>query len=167
MSVGNYAYTFDSLLGPVHVAVTRDGVVLGVRFGADPGWPFPTEHNKYACGEIQMQLEEYFSRRRTAFTLRLALDGTPFQSAVWSRLLKVPYGTTITYGGLAQKIGRRGAARAVGNAVAANPVSVLVPCHRVVPATGGVGAYGGGFDGREQGTAAKRTLLQIEGIELP
>ncbi len=119
--------------------------------------------NKYACGELEYQLEEYFARERTSFTVDVRLDGTSFQKAVWSRLIKIEYGETATYSHIAQKIGRRDAARAVGNAVGANPVVILVPCHRVLPVHGGIGNYAvRGLDA-EIGRRVKASLLRIEG----
>ncbi len=120
------------------------------------------EENKYACGEVEYQLDEYFAGRLERFTLDFAFQGTEFQRSVWSRLLKVPYGATTTYGEIAQKVGKRGAARAVGNAVSANPVVLIVPCHRVLPASGAVGKYAvSSLNGR--GAAAKEWLLHLEG----
>lgn len=105
--------------------------------------------------ETARQLAEYFAGRRLVFTVPLALDGTPFQQAVWAALGTVEWGRTVTYGELAARVGRPGAARAVGHANARNPVAVIVPCHRVVGADGTLTGYGGGLD-------AKRLLLDLE-----
>lgn len=105
------------------------------------------------------QLDEYFRARRRRFDFPIYMDGTPFQRAVWAFLLSIPYGQTYTYGEVAAHIGKPGAARAVGAAVGSNPISIVVPCHRVVGAGGGLGGYGGGLD-------TKRFLLQLEGIHL-
>lgn len=105
------------------------------------------------------QLEEYFHGRRRRFDFAMRLDGTPFQRAVWSFLLTIPYGRTYTYGEVAAALGRPGAARAVGAAAGRNPIIIAVPCHRVVAAGGGLGGYGGGLH-------TKRLLLQLEGIRL-
>lgn len=102
------------------------------------------------------QLDEYFHGRRHRFDVPIDLAGTSFQRAVWNQLLTIPYGTTCTYGDLADAVGKPGAARAVGAAVGRNPISVVVPCHRVVAAGGRLGGYGGGLD-------KKRFLLQLEG----
>ena len=102
------------------------------------------------------ELGEYFSGCRTAFTVTPAPRGTAFQRAVWRELTAVPYGQTLTYGALAARIGRPGAARAVGQAVGANPCLIVIPCHRVVAKT----ALGGFACGIER----KQTLLAIEGI---
>ncbi|MDI3316991.1 MAG: methylated-DNA--[protein]-cysteine S-methyltransferase [Bacillota bacterium] len=100
------------------------------------------------------QLQEYFSGRRQRFDLPLDLRGTPFQLQVWQELLRLPFGETVTYAQLAARVGRPRAARAVGGAMAANPVPLLVPCHRVV-AEAGLGGYGGGLE-------LKRRLLRLE-----
>jgi methylated-DNA-[protein]-cysteine S-methyltransferase len=161
-----YTHAFQSPVGTLHTAVDRYGRVL--HLGFEPphrlGPEFELRENKYACGEVEYQLEQYFAAERTAFSLELRLDGTSFQKAVWSRILKIDYGTTTTYSEIAQKIGSREAARAVGNAVAANPVLIIIPCHRVVPVGGGVGNYGVlGLD-RTTGRRVKSALLALEGV---
>jgi len=90
------------------------------------------------------QILEYLSSERTQFDLPLDLRGTPFQRAVWDVLLKIPYGETCSYAEVARAIGRPTATRAVGSANNANPVSLIVPCHRVIAADGSLGGYGGG-----------------------
>jgi methylated-DNA-[protein]-cysteine S-methyltransferase len=102
------------------------------------------------------QLEEYFAGARTRFELPLAPEGTPFQQAVWTALREIPLGTTWSYAALARHLGRAGgAARAVGSANARNPLSIVVPCHRVVGADGQLTGYAGGVP-------AKRWLLAHE-----
>jgi methylated-DNA-[protein]-cysteine S-methyltransferase len=91
------------------------------------------------------QLEEYFAGTRIAFDLPLALGGTEFQRRVWNALLEVGYGETTTYGALARRLGSPAAVRAVGAANGANPVSIVVPCHRIVGADGRLTGYGGGL----------------------
>jgi methylated-DNA-[protein]-cysteine S-methyltransferase len=95
--------------------------------------------------EAVTQLGEYFKGTRNSFTLKLDLKGTPFQLRVWEELLKVPYGKTITYREIARRIGDKKALRAVGGANGSNPVSVIVPCHRVVGADGKLVGYAGGL----------------------
>jgi methylated-DNA-[protein]-cysteine S-methyltransferase len=101
------------------------------------------------------QLARYFAGTLTRFDLPLALGGTPFQQQVWLALRAVPFGTTVTYGQLADQLGRPTAARAVGLANGHNPVSIIVPCHRVVGSDGSLTGYGGGLD-------RKRFLLDFE-----
>ncbi len=91
------------------------------------------------------QLTAYFAGELTAFDLPLRLQGAPFQRAVWEQLQQIPFGETRTYGQIAAALGKPGAARAVGAANAANPVVIIVPCHRVVAAGGKLGGYGGGL----------------------
>ncbi|MGC9311459.1 MAG: methylated-DNA--[protein]-cysteine S-methyltransferase [Sediminispirochaetaceae bacterium] len=102
------------------------------------------------------ELHEYFAGRRREFTVPLSLYGTPFQRGIWQRLLEVPCGSTVTYGELAAAAGYPRSVRAAGTAVGMNPLSIIVPCHRVLPAAGGVGSYGGGPE-------RKKELLRIEG----
>jgi len=108
----------------------------------------------------QRWLDAYFAGEIPAFTPPLRLEGTPFQRRVWSMLLEIPYGETMTYGSLAARIARerglrRMSAQAVGQAVGRNPISLIVPCHRVVGAGGSLTGYGGGLD-------RKARLLQLE-----
>ncbi|WP_405793284.1 methylated-DNA--[protein]-cysteine S-methyltransferase [Streptomyces sp. NBC_01506] len=102
------------------------------------------------------QLDEYFAGERTEFDVPLRLNGTPFQRGVWEQLLAIPYGETRSYGQLADALGKSGASRAVGLANGKNPVSIIVPCHRVIGSTGGLTGYGGGLD-------RKQRLLAFEG----
>jgi methylated-DNA-[protein]-cysteine S-methyltransferase len=105
------------------------------------------------------QLEEYFAGERTGFDLPLASAGTPFQERVWRELRAIPYGETASYLELAARIGRPTAARAVGMANGSNPISIVVPCHRVIGASGSLTGYAGGVE-------RKRFLLELEGLEL-
>lgn len=100
------------------------------------------------------ELDAYFAGRLRTFTVPLSYDGTPFRTAVWCAVGSVPFGTTISYGTLARKAGYPQAVRALANAVGANPLSVFIPCHRVV-ASNGIGGYAGGVE-------AKRALLELE-----
>lgn len=125
----------------------------GHRHGPDvgPSW----EEDATGFGEVERQLDEYFAGSRATFDLPLAPAGTPFQRRVWEALTRIPWGTTVTYGELAVRAGHRGAARAVGAAVGRNPISIVVPCHRVVGADGTLTGYAGGID-------RKATLLALE-----
>ena len=104
---------------------------------------------------MRRQLEEYFAGRRRAFDVRSAPPGTAFQQRVWGELQRIDYGQTITYAELAARIGRPTAIRAAGAANGANPVSILIPCHRVIGSDGSLTGYGGGLE-------AKRALLDLE-----
>jgi methylated-DNA-[protein]-cysteine S-methyltransferase len=110
------------------------------------------------AGGLVRQVRRYFEGRLSMFDLELDWSGaTEFQRRVWKALVKIPYGETLTYGELARRIGRPGVARAVGRAVGANPIPLIVPCHRVVAAGGGLGGYSA-----PGGVAVKRRLLDFE-----
>lgn len=106
--------------------------------------------------EAVTQLNQYFEHKRTSFDLPISLVGTPFQLRVWHALQEVPYGTTTSYADIARRIGQPTAVRAVASAIGANPVSILIPCHRVVGYNGALTGYAGGLN-------AKRFLLDLEG----
>ena len=109
--------------------------------------------------DLSTQLGEYFSGKRKTFDYPLAPKGTEFQLAVWNALLEIPYGDTTTYAELARRIGRPSAVRAVGAANGANPIPIVVPCHRIIGTSGTLVGYGGGLD-------RKRWLLEHEGVLL-
>jgi methylated-DNA-[protein]-cysteine S-methyltransferase len=135
--------------------LTSDGTALtGVLFDAevDPSWS--TE----PCAVLDRaaaQLGEYFAGDRTEFDLPLEPAGTPFQRSTWLALREIPYAETINYGQLALRVGNPKASRAVGLANGRNPISIVVPCHRVIGADGSLTGYGGGLD-------RKRLLLDLE-----
>lgn len=104
---------------------------------------------------VARQLDEYFRRERRTFDLELAPEGTEFQHAVWAELVKIPYGETRTYLQIAQRIGNPDAVRAVGAANGANPIALIIPCHRVIGSDGSLTGYAGGLDN-------KRRLLDFE-----
>ena len=110
--------------------------------------------------EARRQLDAYFAGRLRAFDLPLRLEGTAFQRQVWAALREIPHGEVITYGELARRVGKPRAARAVGAANGANPIPIIIPCHRVVAAGGRIGGFTGGL-------ALKRRLLALEGVILP
>ena len=131
-----------------------DGALTGLwmsPFRIDPAW----RRDDAAFDAVTKQLAAYFAGELTEFDVELAPDGTPFQLTVWAALRTIPYGETVTYGELAAQIGRPGAARAVGLANGRNPISVIVPCHRVIGSTGKLVGYGGGMD-------RKKLLLDLE-----
>ena len=111
--------------------------------------------DEHPTAEARRQLREYFERKREAFDLLLRPKGTPFQIEVWKVLRRIPYGRTWSYGDVARTLGDPGAARAVGRANNANPLPIVVPCHRVIGADGSLVGFGGGLD-------AKRRLLELE-----
>ncbi|HEY6761926.1 MAG TPA: methylated-DNA--[protein]-cysteine S-methyltransferase, partial [Baekduia sp.] len=149
----------DSPLGPLLLVADDADRLRGVYFpdhrrgpAAGPG----REDGGGVIAAAAAQLAEYFAGERTAFDLPLATAGNPLQERVWAALREVPYGTTTTYGAIADTLELgRGAARAVGAANARNPHSIVVPCHRVIGASGALTGYAGGVD-------AKRRLLAHE-----
>lgn len=110
--------------------------------------------------EAERQLKAYFAGKLREFNLPLAPKGTEFQLGVWHALCNIPYGTTLTYGQLADKLGNKGASRAVGMANSRNPLPVFIPCHRVIGTGGKLTGYTGGLN-------IKMKLLSLEGIGLP
>jgi methylated-DNA-[protein]-cysteine S-methyltransferase len=151
-----------SPLGPLTLRAD-DGVLSGLymtdhRHGpaaADLGEQVPD-----GLPAVREQLAAYFDGTLTAFDLPLVLRGTAFQERVWAALRDIPYGVTTSYGELASAIGRASASRAVGLANGRNPVSIVVPCHRVVGANGSLTGYGGGME-------RKRHLLDLERRHAP
>jgi methylated-DNA-[protein]-cysteine S-methyltransferase len=98
-----------------------------------------------AIKECMRQIREYFTAGRKAFSVKLSMQGTDFQTTVWNQLLKVPYGKTVTYSEIAAAIGNPAACRAVGAANGKNPISIIVPCHRIIGSNGKLTGYGGGL----------------------
>jgi methylated-DNA-[protein]-cysteine S-methyltransferase len=151
---------YASPLGPMLLAATARGLAgvwfVGQRHGPDArGWREDPEHP--VLREAVAQLEAYFAGTRTAFALPLDLGaGTPFQQDVWAALQAIPRGGTTSYAALARALGRPQAARAVGAAVGRNPVSIVVPCHRVLGTGGSLTGYAGGLE-------RKSALLRLEG----
>ena len=159
-----YTHTFVSPVGELYGAVDKIGRVLYLGFyePAHLTAGYDLVENKYACGELEFQVDQYFCGQRELFSIDLKLEGTSFQKSVWSRLSKIPFGQTLSYGEIAQKIGRQDAARAVGNAVAANPIVIIIPCHRVLPVSGRLGNYAMRSLDAERGREIKRYLLGLE-----
>ena len=153
-----YWTMIDSPLGPLLLTADDRGI-SGVIMDADideqiepsVGWVEDPAHFE----EARHQLGEYFAGQRTEFDLPLSPTGTPFQREVWAALQTIPYGQVRSYGEIAAQIGRPGASRAVGLANGRNPIAVIVPCHRVIGASGALTGYGGGLH-------RKRLLLDLE-----
>ncbi|MFD2262294.1 methylated-DNA--[protein]-cysteine S-methyltransferase [Lacibacterium aquatile] len=122
------------------------------ELGESPDW------DEAAIAPVARQVDEYFARKRRDFDLPLAAEGTEFQQAVWRQLCLIPYGETISYGEMARRIGNPDAQRAVGMANNANPIGLIVPCHRVIGAGGKLVGFGGGLP-------MKVALLRFEGPE--
>ncbi|MEO8050548.1 MAG: methylated-DNA--[protein]-cysteine S-methyltransferase [Acidobacteriota bacterium] len=118
----------------------------------EPEWQ---ESQRGPVGEAARQLREYFAGKRAEFDLPLAPAGTAFQRAVWRQLQQIPYGETISYAELARRVGNPKASRAVGSANGANPLPIVIPCHRVIASDGTLGGFGGGLP-------TKQMLLALE-----
>ena len=160
-----YHREIDSPAGGLGIVADGEGRLVKIAFlgrGEDLGRGLDLE----AGGELiedearteraAVQLGEYFNRRRRSFDLELAPRGTDFQLRVWRAVADVPYGETASYAEIAERVGRPGAARAVGRANGTNPIPIVVPCHRVIGADGSLTGYGGGLE-------VKRALLELEG----
>ncbi len=136
-----------------------DGHALtGVEMLDDPEAPLQADDHRKTDGVLERaraQLDAYFAGTQQEFDLPLAPAGTGFQRRVWHALTTIPYGTTISYRALAERIGQPTATRAVGLANGRNPIAIVIPCHRVIGADGSLTGYGGGLD-------RKRTLLDLE-----
>ncbi|HEX4463905.1 MAG TPA: methylated-DNA--[protein]-cysteine S-methyltransferase [Solirubrobacterales bacterium] len=148
----------DSPIGELTL-VASDGVLSGIYF---PGhWHMPAPEvfgarSERGFEQAQQQLGEYFAGQRTEFELTTAVTGEEFQRRVWELIDRIPYGQTTTYGEMAQELGDPALAREVGAAVGRNPLSIVVPCHRVVGKDGKLTGYAGGLE-------RKRFLLELEG----
>jgi methylated-DNA-[protein]-cysteine S-methyltransferase len=148
----------DSPVGPLTLTAI-DGALAGLYMDDQRHRPaddvFGDRADAALFVETERQLVEYFAGDRTDFDVPLAMVGTDFQRIVWGALREIPYGETESYGQLALRIGKPGAARAVGLANGKNPVGIIVPCHRVVGSSGDLTGYGGGLE-------RKRVLLDLE-----
>jgi methylated-DNA-[protein]-cysteine S-methyltransferase len=145
-----HASIIDSPLGKLTLA-ERDGALVRLSFGAHGAGGAPTA----LLARATEQLQAYFAGELRGFDLPLAPTGTEFQLACWRALAEIPYGQTRSYGEQAQRIGRPDRARAVGAANGANPIAIVLPCHRVIGADGSLTGFGGGLE-------TKRRLLDLE-----
>jgi methylated-DNA-[protein]-cysteine S-methyltransferase len=145
------------------VVVTSGQDLVGLSFGGgERTSPMVDlrDRESDALTAVRTQLDEYFAGVRTLFDVPLRLRGTSFQLEVWSALLDIPLGTVATYGEIARQLGRPAAARAVGAANGRNPVSILVPCHRLVGTGGDLTGYGGGLDRKQWLLAHERRVSE-------
>lgn len=150
----------DSPVGKL--TLTSNGAALTAIEFENPRYPLPAQPrgNDKITDAARRQLDRYFAGKLRVFDLALAPQGTPFQQQVWAALLKIPYGGTRSYGQQASVIGKPAAVRAVGLANGRNPISIVIPCHRVIGADGSLTGYGGGM-------ARKQQLLDLEGARIP
>jgi methylated-DNA-[protein]-cysteine S-methyltransferase len=147
-------YTYvDTPIGALLVAGDADGIVEIHFAGAKPKSDWRREDD--SLEDAASQLHAYFDGQLRAFDLPLKTDGTEFQQTVWRALREIPYGETTTYSTIAKQIGKPAAVRAVGAANGANPIPIVIPCHRVIGASGSMTGFGGGID-------VKKRLLALE-----
>jgi methylated-DNA-[protein]-cysteine S-methyltransferase len=144
----------ETPIGPLTLHAGPRGLTA-VEFPGRGGPLDETARDPDALAAVAAQLDEYFAGERSAFDLPLDLSGTPFQRRVWTVLRQIRYGTTVTYTELAEAVGRPDIVRAVGAAVGRTPVPIVVPCHRVIGASGALTGYGGGLH-------RKQALLDLE-----
>jgi methylated-DNA-[protein]-cysteine S-methyltransferase len=163
--MGNAWNLYESPLGPLTVVVAEGGALKEVRF---PGSPAMDEAARLPMPAVTEQLDQYFAGERQRFELELELTGTRLQMQVWERLREIPFGSTVSYGQVADDVDPDAfadgtephqRARAVGAEVGRTPVPIVIPCHRVVGADGSLTGYGGGLD-------RKRALLDLESSQL-
>jgi methylated-DNA-[protein]-cysteine S-methyltransferase len=165
------AGVIPSPLGDLTAIVTERGHLAGLDFSDTAAFTahaadavqwrgVAVARDDAAVQSVAEQLAGYFAGEVRAFTVTLAPRGNDFHQAVWAELQSIPYGETISYGALAAKLGKPGAARAVGRANGSNPIAIIVPCHRVVGADGALTGYAGGLD-------RKRALLALERCSTP
>ncbi len=155
----------DSPLGHLRL-VGNDEVLTGLYLADHQRCPAPSkdwsEHNE-VLEPVCRQLGEYFAGERSEFDVPMRLEGTPFQVEVWGALRSIPYGTTASYADIARAVGRPSAVRAVGAANGRNPISIIVPCHRVIGADGTLTGYGWGVDRKAWLLAHERDGQSVSG----
>lgn len=162
-----YGSMMSSPVGNLLLLVNEQNHLCRIEFGADSdlaGAELEAQGHRLTPGpretcEVRRQLDEYFEKKREIFDLPLDPPGTDFQRQVWSALCEIPYGTCISYGDLARSINNAKAVRAVGAANGANPIPIVIPCHRVIGSKGDMVGYSGGLE-------IKTELLKLEGYLL-
>jgi len=162
-----YKSDIDTIIGTLRVAVDEDACVCAVEFlkNGQPKIPIIKKLSNDVvadpgkCKTATTEIIEFLDGKRTSFSVNAKMTGTDFQKKVWDELTQIPYGETISYRELAERIGNPKAIRAVGSANGKNPVSIIVPCHRVIGSDGSLTGFGGGLEN-------KRKLLELERINL-
>lgn len=156
----DYLRRVDSPIGRLELLSDGESVTsLAIERGGELPWQREPERSNPVLERAAQQLAEYFAGTRHDFDVPVALRGTDFQRSVWQQLTELPFGAVVSYGELGEGTGRATAGRAVGGAVGANPVPIIVPCHRVLAADGRITGYSGG-----EGIPTKVWLLDHEGI---
>jgi methylated-DNA-[protein]-cysteine S-methyltransferase len=166
-----YCHVMDSPLGPLRLTHDRQGLT-GISFQGEASVQGRVqrapERSEWLSdpglfAEVLCQLRQYFDGERCSFDVPLAAQGTAFQHSVWRELQCIPYGQTISYGELARRIGKPRACRAVGLANGANPLPIIVPCHRVIGADGSLTGFGGGLPIKRQLLALEQSVMMRQG----
>ena len=147
-------YKLASPIGSLYIVI-NDNALTGIYFDKQNIPLLKKLNDSKLMLKVATELGQYFAGSRKKFTIKLAPKGTPFQEQVWKELLNIPFGKTISYKELAQRINNPNAMRAVGSANGKNPICLIIPCHRVIAADGGIGGYSGGLHIKEK-------LLKIE-----
>ena len=157
-------YAYPSPLGLITLGIRAGALALldlpgEVRpnVGAEELRTEPPAEDATLLGRVGQQLADYFAGHRQHFDLPLAPVGTPFQRAVWAELARVPYGQTLSYLQVAQRVGKPAGVRAVAQGLGRKPIAIILPCHRIVSSGGGLGGFSAGLE-------TKRWLLQLEGV---
>ena len=148
--MSTYAF-YSSPFGLLKIGIDEGKVILSAIVPKQDAKNQPTAISE----KVFAQLQEYFAGRRTAFSLPYKFSGTEFQQQVWAQIAKIPYGQTVTYKDIAQAIGKPRAFQATGRAVGANPLAIIIPCHRVVGSNGDLTGYAFGLE-------MKKSLLKLE-----
>lgn len=155
----SYSYLKTQTLGDL-LLVANDTHLVGIYFpnhkngpGLPKDWQLNPKHP--VLKQAGAELQEYLNGKRTSFSVPFSFEGTDFQQAVWRQIAAIPFGETISYTELARRAGKPEALRAAGTATGRNPISIIVPCHRVIGKNGGMGGYAGGLD-------RKKKLLKAE-----
>lgn len=150
----------ESPVGPLLLAKDEGGLrEIRFRKGADFEIPIDWARSDRALADVRRQLKEYFEGTRATFELPLAPEGTEFQRNVWDAVLSVSHGRTASYLDIADQLGKPGSVRAVDAANGANPIPIIIPCHRIIGSDGSLTGYGGGIEN-------KKWLLRHEGVEV-
>jgi O-6-methylguanine DNA methyltransferase len=160
----------ETPLGSLQAAISEGGICRLLFSGEDADrWDLwfdrhfgrsPEIGESPLIDDVERQLNDYLAGKIRSFNVHLDLRGTDFQATIWNRLLEIPYGATVTYGDIAFEMGISGGSRAIGGAVGSNPVPIIVPCHRVLGASGQLVGFAGGIDVKER-------LLELEGVRIP
>jgi methylated-DNA-[protein]-cysteine S-methyltransferase len=156
---------FDSPVGRLKLVASETGLIA-VLWENDKPQRVPLrdlveDNSQSILLEAERQLKEYFASKRRSFSIPLDMRGTPFQKDVWRALQAIPFGETLSYGQIANQLGKPSASRAVGGANGRNPISIVVPCHRVIGSTGKLTGFAGGLE-----TKAHLLNLEISGQHL-